>query len=176
MLWIFHGDKSVSQYSVIYQLGYTPFIMCFGIIMTFLMPLIYRQKTSHLTEKCVIFVLSITLVGFAIYQIFSFKILSFVVSSDFLQYSAMLPYMILAAGLYSAGDVLQSQLMYEKRVGDILKVKILTSLMCLIMNAVGAYWFGARGTVTAMIIFGLATLIGYLIMTRLRIKSEVVLT
>lgn len=155
MLKYFQGEESVSNYSVIYQIGYVPFILGMSIVMTFLMPMIFKGGRNSIIKWMILFVGVITGLAFIVASQFSYEILSLIVNDEYSKEAHLLPYMILAAGFYLLGDVYTAQLMKEKNVKALLKIKISTASICLITNSVGAYLHAVNGVVASMVLFGL---------------------
>jgi O-antigen/teichoic acid export membrane protein len=150
----FQGNESVSQYSIIYQIGYAPFLMGMSVVMTFSIPLIYRRGKNNIVRGLVCLVVVLTLMAFLIASQFAKEILGLVVSDEYSKAAPLLQFMILAAGFYQLGDVYAAQLMQEKRSRTLLKIKISTALVCLIANSYGAYLYGVAGVVSSMVLFG----------------------
>lgn len=154
MLKYFQGEESVSNYSVIYQIGYVPFVLGMSIVMTFLMPMIFKGGRNNIIKWLVLFVGLITGFAFIVTSQYSYEILSLIVNDEYSKEAHLLPYMILAAGFYVLGDVYTAQLMNEKNIKTLLKIKILTASICLITNSVGAYSYAVNGVVASMVLFG----------------------
>ncbi len=151
----FHGSESVAQYTVVYQLGYVPFLIGMSVIMSLLTPMIYKIKQRSIIKKLLAFVLLATLLGMAVSAAYSEKIFALIIDSKYIGASKFLPYMLLSAGLFQAGEIVSSQMMAENRNDEIFKVKMLAACICLLLNILGAYLYGIPGIVSAMIIFSL---------------------
>jgi O-antigen/teichoic acid export membrane protein len=67
----------------------------------------------------------------------------------------LMPYMIVAAGFYQAGDVVSSHLMRNIQPNVMMVIKMFSSVFCLVSNFIAAYFFGLFGVVVSMILFGL---------------------
>lgn len=151
----FHGSESVAQYTVVYQLGYAPFLIGMGVVMSLLTPVIYKTKQRSIMKKLLIFVLGITALGIVFSVAYFEKLFALIVDIRYVAASKYLPFMLVSAGLFQAGEIVSSQMMGENRSKDILKVKILAACICVISNTLGAYLYGIPGIVGSMIVFGL---------------------
>jgi O-antigen/teichoic acid export membrane protein len=150
----FHGSESVAQYTVVYQLGYAPFLVGMGVVMSLLTPVIYKAKQRLLMNKLLIFVFLITAFGVVISAAYFEKFFELVIDSRYSAAAKYLPFMLVSAGFFQAGEVVSSQLMSENRSKDIFKVKMLTAFICLVSNVIGSYFYGITGIVGSMIFFG----------------------
>lgn len=171
-LLIFQNEASVSEYAILYQIGYVPFLMGMGVALTLLVPLIYAQRENYITNKLIVFVGLLTALGFIVSSRFSAEIVGAIVDENFMIDAALLPYMVLAAGLYLSGDVILQQLMRDGRVKEIMKIKIVAALACLISNAMGAFLYGTSGVVGSMVLFGGLYLTMFINSTICRNKDE----
>ena len=77
-----------------------------------------------------------------------------VASAKYMQVAYFLPHMVLAAGLYSIGDTLCIKLMSDIRIKEIMKIKIASSVVGVVMNGFGAAMYGLIGVVYGAIFFG----------------------
>jgi len=64
--------------------------------------------------------------------------------------------MILAGGLFSAGQLLSLKLVSEFNSRSMLSVKVGTALLGLILNILGAWAYGIKGVVGSMVIFAIS--------------------
>ena len=156
-LQLFNGTNDVAKYAVLYQVGYTPIVMLMGILMTLFIPLLYRGEDIHpkLFSRLMIFLSVLTIAGMGIAQILGGFIMSLVASREYYELKSFLPFMILAAGLYSGGDLLTVRLMTQIRTMEILIIKITASGFGLTINFLLAYLYGIEGVVLGLVCFGL---------------------
>jgi len=151
----FHGSESVAQYTVVYQLGYAPFLIGMGVVMSLLTPVIYKTQQRLIMKKLLIFVLGITALGMVFSMAYFESLFAFVVDIRYVAASKYLPFMLVSAGLFQAGEIVSSQMMGENRNNDIVKVKIMAACVNVVLNMLGAYLYGIPGIVGSMIVFGL---------------------
>jgi O-antigen/teichoic acid export membrane protein len=156
-LQLFSSISDVAKYTVIYQIGYSPVIMLIGILMTLFTPLLYRGEDIHpnLFSRLMIFVSILTLAGMVIAQLLGGFIMNLVASREYYELKSFLPLMILAAGLYSGGDLLAVRMMTQIRTMEILMIKIMASMFGLAINFLLAYLYGIEGVVLGLVFFGL---------------------
>ena len=166
----FSTTAEVGKYAVLYQLGYTPISMALGLAMTFLVPILYqrydvsgatedRRSVHNLSWGTTYFAIGCTLLGFLITTFCHQLIFHLFAAESFRGISFLLPWMILAGGLFSAGQILSLKLMAEMRTGQLLVVKVFTALLGVGANVIGAWLFGIPGVVAGMIVFSLGFLI-----------------
>jgi O-antigen/teichoic acid export membrane protein len=83
---------------------------------------------------------------------------SFLVDPEFRSASVYLAYMVLAGGLFSAGQILSLKLVSEFNSKIMLSVKVGTALLGFVLNIFGAWAYGTAGVVGSMIIFSISYL------------------
>jgi O-antigen/teichoic acid export membrane protein len=161
----FSSIDVVGQYAVLFQLGFTPSMLCIGLIMQFLAPILYiisgsandpdrNQRTKRVALSAVLVSLLGTLVLASIALNFHAQIFKLLTASRYWGVSDYLPWMVLAGGLFGAGELFALKAMSEIKITTITKVKIATSLFAISFNIVGAYFFGLSGVVAAVLSFG----------------------
>lgn len=150
----FQGAESVSQYWIIYQIGYAPLVSFMSVIMTYSMPFLYSRNEKNALMLPSLTVIFITLISFFVTLNFSTEILEIIASTDFLAFHSTLPLMVVAAGLYQLGDIFATGLMREKKIRKIMLIKIITAVLCSISNAIGANAGGVSGVIISMLLFG----------------------
>ncbi len=155
-LQFYSGSVDVAVYSVVYQISYAPFLIVIGLLMTFFMPMIYSSSDHRgILRSMLWFIFSATIVFAILATFFSEKILFVISGEDYIAGAPLMPIMIIAAGLYQAGDVLSSHFMRIYQATVIMKVKITTSIICVALHFIGAYLFGLEGVAIALLLFGL---------------------
>lgn len=161
---LFESTKVVGLFSVLYQLGYAPIVILSTLVITFLSPVLYKQSgdaTNPDNNKAVhqlswkiaglgMFFTALVVLFTFFFHGFLFKIL---VSDNFRERSYLLPWMILAGGLYATGQILALKLMSEMKTRKIIPVKIGTALVGVGLNVVGAKYFGLDGVVWSAVLF-----------------------
>lgn len=163
-LQVYASVEDVGLYSVLFQLGYAPIGLVTTITMTFLGPILY-QKSGNATNpernmRVHRLAWRITLVGLVITAILTVltvnlheQIFGFFVAAEYATVSHFLPWMVLAGGIFSVGQLLALKLMSEMKSARMLIAKIVTASIGVILNLYGASAFGMRGVVASLVIF-----------------------
>ena len=165
-LQLFSTTQEVGNYAVLYQLGFYPISLLTGMTMQFLTPILFQRagdasdsgrnaKVTDLCWKLTWLGLGVTLVGFVVtifLHVFIFRIF---VNINYRTVSYLLPWMILAGGVFASGQSLASNLQAKLKTREMMVAKIVTALLGLGFNFVGAYWFGITGIVCAGVLFAI---------------------
>lgn len=160
----FSSVAEVGHYAVLFQLGYTPIVLFTGLIVSFLGPILYQRSgdaTDHIRNSNVHYLswritqlaLVVTLAAFSFTFFMHEWLFSFLVAPEYRGNSYFLPWVLLAGGLFAAGQMLSLKLMSEMRPSSLTVVKITTALIGVLCNVLGAAYAGMRGVVSALIIF-----------------------
>lgn len=166
--------ENVGYYSVLYQIGYFPITLVIGILVQLATPYIYqkagitfsggRKKDIKEIGKQLILVSLLITVMLVVFFYFAHEVIFYyLISTEYSSVSYLLPYICLAAGLFATGQVATLILQSDINTKALLKPKILTSILGVILNIVGAYYFGVEGVVYALIIYGSIYLVWILI-------------
>lgn len=181
---VFGTIHEVGLYAVLFQLGYAPIGIVTGLGMTFLGPILYQRSgdaTDHtrntnvhqLAWRITFVSLLITLMG----SLFAFGLHTWLfrllVAEKFRGVSYLLPWVVLAGGLYATGQMLALKLMSEMRSGVMLWAKIITALLGVLFNIFGALLAGLQGIVGALLAFSSIYLV-WIVLLALRTSREIV--
>jgi len=79
--------------------------------------------------------------------------LPLMVSKEFYPIAQFIPLMIIAGGLWAAGDILIITLLGQMKSEMVLHIKLVSSLLGLLANVACAFLFGMIGVVYSQIIF-----------------------
>jgi O-antigen/teichoic acid export membrane protein len=160
----FASASDVGQYAVLFQLGFTPIALITGMAMSFLGPIMYQRSgdaTDHARNTNVHrigwwmthFSLIVTLLGFAITFALHEWFFGLLVASEYRGISYLLPWVVLAGGIFAAGQMLSLKLMSEMKSSAMTTAKIVTALIGILLNVIGAALAGMQGVVWAMVAF-----------------------
>ena len=177
------STQDVGFYAVLMQLSYTPIAILTGLTVTFISPILFQRsgdasETSRnsgvhqLAWQLTCATLFVTvLVCFLTYLIHDwvFKLL---VAADYRAASYLLPWMILAGGLFSAGQVLSLKLMSDLNTKALLWPKIITAVIGTIFSFVGAYVAGLEGVVVAMVAFSALHMVWLGLLSKNRVVKQ----
>ena len=160
----FATPREVGLYSVLFQLGYQPVAMLTGMAMQLLSPILYQRagdasdsrrnaNVNDLTWRLTVVSLSVTGVFFLGALLFHTQIFWIFVATKYGPISYLLPWMVLAGGIFAAGQVMSLNLMSQMKTHTMITPKITTAILGVIFNFAGAYLFGIVGIVFGGLLF-----------------------
>jgi O-antigen/teichoic acid export membrane protein len=160
----FATTRDVGLYAVLFQLGYYPVSMATGLAVQFLAPILYQRagsasdgqrtaQVNHLSWRLTGLTLGVTGVVFLTALLLHHQIFWLLVARQYTTVSHLLPWILLASGLFAAGQALALNLMSQMRTQAMAFAKISTCVLGIAFNFAGAYWFGINGIVVAGILF-----------------------
>lgn len=156
--------KAVGLYAVLFQLGYYPISMATGMAMQFFAPIFYQRagdasdsrrnaEVYKLSWRLTWLALSVTGAAFSVALLFHAQIFRILVAKEYGSVSHLLPWVMLAGGVFAAGQSLALNLMSQLKTRAMIVAKVVTALFGVVLNFVGAYWYGTPGIVVAGILF-----------------------
>jgi O-antigen/teichoic acid export membrane protein len=160
----FAGVQDVGQYVAVFQLGYAPIGMVTGLMLALLAPILY-QRSGNATDpvrnasvRRIVWVttqssLAITGLGFGFTWLFHDWLFQWLVAEPFRNVSHYLPWVVLAGGLFAAGQTLSLKMISDMRSKALLHAKIGTAIVGVGVNFLGAFWLGLTGVVMGLVIF-----------------------
>jgi O-antigen/teichoic acid export membrane protein len=160
----FAATQEVGMYAVVFQLGYVPIGLAAGMAMTFLGPILYqrsglasdygRNASVHRIAWGITLVgLLVTLLAFVFTLILHEWVFDLLVDAEYHAVSHFLPWMVLAGGIFAAGQMLALKLMSEMKSTAMTAAKIVTAIVGVTLNILGAMLFGLPGVVAALVAF-----------------------
>lgn len=181
----FTNTGDVGMYAVLIQLGYTPIAMATGLMTNLIAPILFQRSGDTTNQKRNIQVhkqawqitfiaLLLTLLACLLASQIHGYIFRFLVAEQYHSVSCLLPWMILAGGLFSSGQVLALKLMSELKTNALLWPKIVTSIIGVLASFGGAYMAGINGVIAGAVFFSVLQLswIGFLSIRRIDCSSE----
>jgi O-antigen/teichoic acid export membrane protein len=96
---------------------------------------------------------SITLAVCAVLAVLGGLIMDILVSHEYRAGAAYLPWLALAGGLFSAGQIYSLEFLANFKTALLARIKILTAVAGVGLNFAGAFWFGIPGVIGAAILF-----------------------
>ena len=161
---LFATTRDVGTYAALFHLGYYPMSMASTMATQFLAPIFYQRAgdakdgarnagVSRLSCNLTGFTLGGTAAAFVLALMFHRQIFRFLVASEYASVSHLLPWMLLAGGIFAAGQAIALDLMSQMRTQAMMAAKIATALAGVALNFAGAYWLGTRGIVFAGVLF-----------------------
>ena len=161
---LFSNENDVGAYAVLYQLGFTTVSMIFLVGIKFIQPIVYELSSDEIkSEKInlrdryyyqmILAGLIISILLFSIAYIFHVTIFDFFVGNDFRKYSHFLPWFVFCAGLFGISEVFLLKMQSNMEVKKLSLVKSCLGISGVLMNLIGAAYWGLNGVVGALIAF-----------------------
>ena len=166
-LGFFATTQEVGLYAVLFQLGYYPISMATSMAMQFLAPIFYQRggdasdsrrnaNVNSLSWRLTWSALSMTGVAFLASLLFHAQIFQVLVAKEYGAVSYLLPWVMLAGGVFAAGQTIALNLMSQMKTHTMMAAKIVTALLGVMLNFSGAYWYGTTGIVIAGVLFSVS--------------------
>jgi O-antigen/teichoic acid export membrane protein len=160
----FGTTTMVGLYAILYQLGYYPIMLLSGLLVQLAAPLLFgwagsgadperMRRVWRSTIGLVSVVLLLSLVGTALAFPAHGLIFALLVAPEYRGISPLLPGMVLAGGLFAAGQAASLFIMSNTTARALLIPKIATALLGVGFNIIGARLNGVAGVVAANILF-----------------------
>jgi O-antigen/teichoic acid export membrane protein len=154
----------VGQYAVLMQLGFTPISLVTGLVTSFLGPILYQRSgdaTDHsrnahvhqLSWRIVQLSILVTLLSFIGAFALHGWIFRLLVAEEYRSISYLLPWVVMAGGIFASGQMLALKLMSEMKSAEMKTAKIATALFGIFSNVMGAALAGMLGVVCALVAF-----------------------
>lgn len=176
-LGLFGTTQDVGFYAVVFQLGYTPIALLLGLFMTFLAPILFHRAgdaTSVERNEDVhqivwrITIMALVGTGLAVMATWVFHgwIFGLFVATEFRWISYLLPWVVLAGGIFAAGQMLSLKLMSEMKARALLSPKMATAVVGIGLNVAGSATAGVEGVVAAMVVYSTIYLAWIIVLAR----------
>jgi len=160
----FGTTSDVGHYAVLFQLGFTPVSLLTGVAMSFLGPILYQRsydgtdptRTANvyrLSWQLTYICFAATALGFAMTFALHDWLFRVLVAAEYRESSHLLPWLVLAGGIYAAGQILALRLMSDMKSSMMTTAKIATALIGALLNVIGAVSLGIAGVIGALVTF-----------------------
>ena len=160
----FATTQDVGLYAVLFQLGYTPITMVTGLAVAFLGPILYQRsgdatehiRNSHvrrLVWRMTCFCIALTLMAFLLTLGLHGWLFRLLVAMEYRHVSYLLPWMVLAGGIFAGGQILSLKMLSELKSKSIVGVKVGTAILGVLFNLYGAFMAGVMGVIAASLSF-----------------------
>lgn len=164
---LFANTQEVGLYAALYQLGYYPMSIATGMAVQFLVPIFYQRagdasdnrrnaSVSSLSWRLTGVALGLTGTVFFAALLFHAQIFRLFAAAEYASVSHLLPWMLLAGGIFAAGQTIALNLMSQMKTRIMIAPKLMTALLGVALNFAGAYWYGISGIVAAGILFSVS--------------------
>ena len=173
----FTTTQVVGQYAVLSQLGNAPVSMAVNMITNFIGPIL-QQRSGDATDidrnrnvwriswLITLFGLGTTALGFLLTYVLHSWFFKMLVSPEYRDQSFLLPWVVLGGGLFAASQILCMKLMTDLNTRALTVPKLATSVLAVILNALGARIWGIEGVVGSQVVFSLLIFAWMAILTR----------
>lgn len=162
----FASTQEVGMYAVVFQLGYVPIGLAATMTMTFLGPILYQRsgtatdqsrnaQVHRIAWRITLGGLLMTVLAFGFTYMLHEWIFRLLVDAQYHAVSAVLPWMVLAGGIFAATQMLALKLMSDMKSAAMTTAKIVTALLGIALNVYGAALFGLHGVVAALVGFSI---------------------
>ncbi len=178
-LQMFGTTQDVGLYAVVYQLGYTPITILTGLMVQLVTPVFFQRAgdASDATRVrqvhtfnwwLTLGALSLTGVAMLFTLVLHRLIFQWLVAPAYREISWLLPGMVLAGGLFATGQFATISLLSDVETRKLIAPKIMTALIGVLLNSIGAIEWGITGVVGAGIVAGVIYLSWILWLVRKR--------
>jgi O-antigen/teichoic acid export membrane protein len=160
----FFGDTNdVGLYAAVFQIGYYPISIVVGLAIQLLTPIVYQQAgdatdrsrnddVASIIWRTTWFAFGMTMTVFLVCLFLHRALFQILVAPEYAGVSYLLPWMALAGGVFAASQALSLKLMSDLRNREMVSAKIITALLGIALNILGAYMAGLQGVVVASVI------------------------
>lgn len=160
----FATTQDVGLYAVLFQLGYAPIALATGLAVSFLGPILYQRSgdatdaarnanVHRLVWRITLLGIGLTLIAFSLTLALHDWIFRLLTAMDYREVSYLLPWLVLAGGLFAAGQMLAVKMMSELKSTSLIRVKVSTAILGILFNFYGASVAGLNGIVVATVAF-----------------------
>jgi O-antigen/teichoic acid export membrane protein len=155
------GASQVGYFAILYRLGYYPISLITNLVVQLLTPILFqkagdasdqqRMKATYRANQWLVLIsLGITAVAVLITYLLHDFIFSLFVAPEYGIISGLLPWMVLAGGLFATGQIATIGLLSEAETTMLLAPKIGTAVLGTVFNFAAATFWGLSGVVWAV--------------------------
>jgi O-antigen/teichoic acid export membrane protein len=173
----FTTTAELGRYAAVVQLGYTPISVASGLLLTLVAPVVYQRaragsdasatrRARSMLFRLAAGTIGLTLLATAAAWVFHAWLFTLLVGLEFRSASHLLPWVVMAGGLFSAGQMLCLNNFVELDSRSLMIPKIVTAVVGVGCNFAGARYFGSNGVAAGLLGFSLIHLIWMLALVR----------
>ena len=163
-LYVFGSSHDVGLYTALYQIGFYPVSIASTILFQIVSPVLYEiagtgknslklahaRKLTWFVTNCIL----ATTAGIVAVTAFTHAaILNIFLDERYITISYLLPWILLSSGLFAAGQFISLSLMINLDTKKMIAPKVITALIAIACNFVGAHTYGLNGIVISALIF-----------------------
>ncbi len=183
-LQFFGSTGDVGYYAVLYQLGYYPITIVTTLMVQLVSPVLFqragdasdRARMEHiyvLNRRLVYISLGMTVLAFVLGVLLDDIVFAVLVAPEYASVAYLLPWMLLAGGLFATGQTASLNLLSCLDSRSLLVPKVATAILGIVLSWAGAALFGVAGVVGATMLFGAAYLSWVLIVIASKYRYRV---
>ena len=173
------GTTDVGFYAALWQIGQYPIVLLADAITTTVAPVVFaragdgsdhlrlrdaQRMNSFIVGAMFVIAIAATVVGHKLQD----RIVALVIGPEFQAIAPLLPWAILAGGLFGCAQVAALRILMTTDTRALIAPKICTAIIGIVLKIGGAYLMGLRGVVAATVIFSLMYLVWMIAMSRER--------
>jgi O-antigen/teichoic acid export membrane protein len=162
-LGLYASAREVGLFTALFQLGNNPITMASTMVMQLLAPIFYQRagdgtdaqrnaRVGGLSWRLTLLVLALTGIAVAVTGLFHAQIFHLLVAEKYAVISPLLPYTLLAGGIFAASQLLELSLMSQMKTQLLIYAKITAALVGITLNFAGARRYGVGGVVAAGVV------------------------
>lgn len=171
MLASYLGVSDLAGYSVLLQIGYSPIILLFGMIQTYVAPKIYSLGSAEDSERLgelksfikriLLFIMAVTAMACIVVILISDFIFSTLTAAAYHALVDYLQYFVVAGALSAASGILQIAVIGVLKSKQASSLLLMTLLASTASTAIFIYGLGFVGAVMGLVVSGIVTLVLY---------------
>jgi len=165
------------MYQALYQLGYYPITIAAGLITQLISPIIYNiagdassepnmRRVDRINNVLILSCLALTALYWTLTALFHRLLFRILLPPTYHAVSELLPWMAISGGLFATGQIATVRQMANRETGQLVSPKVATSLLWILLNILGARFFGIAGVVYAGAVASIAYLAWLLLLGR----------
>lgn len=160
----FQTPSEVGRYAVLYQLGYSPIVLLSTLLNQLTMPILFGRAgdgtdasriraTLKANDWLILLSLGLTTIGMLLAYALHGAVFAVMAPASYRQISALLPWMVLASGLFATGQIATTSLLIATDAKRLLVPKIATSVIGIALTFAAARYWGLAGSISADVAF-----------------------
>lgn len=162
-LGLYASARDVGLYTALFQLGNNPITMASTMVLQLLAPIFYQRagdgndasrnaRVGGLSWRLTLLVLALTGIAVGLAALLHAQIFHLLVAEKYAVISPLLPYTLLAGGIFAASQLLELSLMSQMKTRMLIYAKITAALLGIALNFAGARRYGVGGVVAAGVV------------------------
>ncbi len=160
----FTDTDTVGLYSALFQVGFYPIIIATSLVVQLISPVLFQRAGDgsnslrmiivfRANNILILFSISLTVFIFFVFYFFANNIFSLLVDSKYHSVANMLPWLSIASGLFATGQIASMSLGSMEKSNSLLAPKIGMSVLGIMLNIIGAKFWGISGIILAYTVY-----------------------